>query len=182
MPYPPIYVLNAHQVQSSIKDTVFTKGSTACVQLSATTDTAMGSVWWEQVGVGAISNQLNAGIFCTDTNTTYIIHTLSRDSTCAGYLPSSDTVRVRFVDPNSISNQEQIHIRFYPNPSDNVLYVETDVSASLFFYNSIGQLVELNQVTRGKNSIPVYTLPRGVYHVVIQPAKGTTFHKSVVLY
>lgn len=160
----PIAVVNAHQVHTGVSDTVFVKGTTACIKLSAFTDTAMGSVWWEQVGAGTISNQLHAGVFCTDTNTTYIVHTLTHDSTCAGYLPSSDTVRVRFVEANSITQQEQVSMRLYPNPANEVLYVETNKPGVVQVFNGLGQLLKTTHVNQGFNHLQISDLPVGVYH------------------
>ncbi len=162
--FSPIYVVNAHQVHSYTTDTLLPIGSTACLNLSAYADTTYSRVWWEQVGVGLIDNQINAGTYCTDTNTTYIIHMLGQDSTCAGYLPSSDTVRVRFYDPNGITQPETATLlKIYPNPAANYITIAAEVKGTLTLHDDLGRLVVTKLIERGNASLSIEDLPSGVY-------------------
>jgi hypothetical protein len=162
--FSPIYVVNAHQIHSYTTDTLLPIGSTACLNLNAYSDTTYSRVWWEQVGVGLIDNQINAGTYCTDTNTTYIIHMLGQDSTCAGYLPSSDTVRVRFYDPNGITQPETATLlKIYPNPAANYITIAAEVKGTLTLHDDLGRLVVTKLIERGNASLSIEDLPSGVY-------------------
>jgi hypothetical protein len=160
----PIYVLNAHQVHSYTTDTLLPIGSTACLNLNGYADTTYNRVWWEQVGVGLLNNQLNAGTYCTDTNTTYIIHMLGQDSTCAGYLPSSDTVRVRFYDPNAVTQPETAALlKIYPNPAANYITITAEVKGTLTLHDGLGRLVVTKIIEPSNASLSIEDLPGGVY-------------------
>ena len=143
----PIYVVNAHQIHTYQQDTVLPIGSSACINLNAYADAAYDSVWWEQQGVGVISHQLNAGVHCVDSTTTFIVHIMGNDSTCAGYLPSSDTIHIKFYDPNSISEPlSKNSIQVSPNPAtDNInfkIYLSPEqAEAEIKIYNALGALV-----------------------------------------
>lgn len=160
----PISILNAHQIHSFATDTLLPIGSTACLNLNAYTDTTYQKVWWEQVGVGTIVSVPNAGMICTDSNATYIVHILGADSTCAGYLPSSDTVRVRFYDPNGITQLETAALlKIYPNPATNYVTITAEVKGTLMLHDGLGRLVVTKMVERGNNILNTEDLPSGVY-------------------
>ncbi len=160
----PISVLNAHQIHSYATDTLLPIGTTACLNLNAYADTTYSRVWWEQVGVGLIDNQLNAGTFCTDTNTTYIIHMVGKDSTCAGYLPSSDTVRIRFYDPNGVANvTSHSLLSIFPNPTNGTVTISTELNGSFELSDGLGRIVATKTIDRGNTTLSIEDLPSGVY-------------------
>jgi len=163
----PIYVVNAHELEAIEQDTLFYEKKQQCISLSATASASMDSVWWEQVGVGIISQQLNAGVVCVDSNTTFIVHGIGTDSTCAGYLPSSDTVRVRFYDPTSSQPEvvQKTMLNVYPNPAKDYFTIEAEQSGKFQLYNSLGQLVLTKAINQGSNiTLEVSVLSSGVYY------------------
>ncbi len=162
----PIYVVNAHELEAVAQDTLFYEKKQECISLSATESASMDSVWWEQVGVGVISQQLNAGVVCVDSNTTFIVHGIGTDSTCAGYLPSSDTVRVRFYDPTSSQPEfvQKSMFKVYPNPAKDYFTIEAEQSGTFELFNSLGQLVLTKEISKGSYAtLDVSGFGSGVY-------------------
>jgi len=142
----PIAIVNSNQIHTYQQDTLLPIGSSLCVNVNAYGDAGYDSVWWEQQGVGVISTQINAGVHCVDSNTTFIVHIMGSDSTCAGYLPSSDTIRVQFYDPNAINEIAKSIIEVYPNPAtENInfkIYLSPEqTGAEVKIYNAQGALV-----------------------------------------
>lgn len=163
----PIYVVNAHELEAVEQDSLFYEKKQQCISLSATASATMDSVWWEQVGVGIISQQLNAGVVCVDSNATFIVHGIGTDSTCAGYLPSSDTVRVRFYDPTSWQPEvvQKTMFKVYPNPAKDYFTIEAEQTGTFQLFNSLGQLVLTKEINQGSNTtLDVSGFSSGVYY------------------
>ena len=160
----PIYVVNAHQIHTYQQDTVLPIGSAVCINLNAYADAGYDSIWWEQQGVGVISHQINAGVHCVDSNTTFIVHSTGSDSTCAGYLPSSDTIRVKFYDPNNVNEINNTLIAIYPNPANSQLFIESNAAyiTEINIYNTTGSLVSQTKQPQSK-SVDISQLATGVY-------------------
>jgi hypothetical protein len=179
--FSPIEILNAHQIHSYTTDTLLPIGTTACVNLNGYVDTTYSRVWWEQVGVGLIDNQLNAGTYCTDTNTTYIIHALGQDSTCAGYLPSSDTVRVRFYDPNAVTQPETAALlKIYPNPAANYITITAEVKGKWQLTDALGRVVVEQEIEQGTTTIATEQLAAGVYYFVFTTSQQVQQYGKLV--
>lgn len=163
-----ISVVNANELEATAQDTLYMERKLECINLSATASASMDSVWWEQVGVGVISQQLNAGVVCVDSNATFIVHGLGADSTCAGYLPSSDTVRVRFYDLTSINSPptpKEGELKIYPNPAKDFFTIEAEESGIFQLYNQLGQMVLTKVIYKGSYStLDVSGFGRGVYY------------------
>ena len=123
-------------------------------------------VWWGQEGVGVISNQLNAGVYCVDSSTTFIVHIMGSDSTCAGYLPSSDTIRVKFYDPNGIEEIAKTEVKVYPNPANSKITVTVSAgqgAIQLTIYNTLGEAISTTPINEYAE-LSVTDLPNGVYY------------------
>lgn len=184
----PISVTNARQVEAITPDTTLPVGSSVCVNLQATATAAYNSVWWEQVGTGTISNQLNAGVHCVDTTTTFIVHIMGSDSTCAGYMPSSDTVRVKFYNPNGIGEISKAEIKIYPNPADdkfNFTYSVTKAgTVSFSIFDIAGKLVrhsDLGQKSAGayNAAAQIVDLAAGTYIVQLTTGSEMVYKKLI---
>jgi len=161
----PIYVVNAHELEATTPDTLYMDKKQQCINLSATASATMDSVWWEQVGVGIISHQLDAGVVCVDSNTTFIVHGIGTDSTCAGYLPSSDTVRIRFYDPTDVSSPSLNSVKVYPNPAKEYITIEAEESGTFELYNNLGQLLQIREISKTKpEAMRLHELSYGVYY------------------
>lgn len=161
----PIYVVNAYELAATTPDTLYMDKKQQCINLSATASATMDSVWWEQVGVGIISHQLDAGVVCVDSNTTFIVHGIGTDSTCAGYLPSSDTVRIRFYDPTDVSSPSLNSVKVYPNPAKEYITIEAEESGTFELYNNLGQLLQIREISKTKpEAMRLHELSYGVYY------------------
>lgn len=69
-------------------------------------------------------------------------------------------------------------IVLYPNPTNNILYIQKPVSIdvqNVTLFNALGQMVQESFSTE----INVQSLPKGVYGVVIKTSEGT-FHKKII--
>lgn len=176
----PIAVINAHQIHAYQQDTVLPIGSNICVNLNAYADAVYRNVWWEQEGVGVISNQLNAGVYCVDSSTTFIVHIMGSDSTCAGYLPSSDTLRVKFYDPNGVNEISNSLIAVYPNPASSQLFIESNTATitEINIYNTAGGLVSQTKQPVTK-IINISLLANGVYIAEIKTKEGSVKRRWV---
>lgn len=181
--FSPISVINAYQIHAYQQDTVLPIGNNACLNLNAYADAAYDSVWWEQVGIGTISNQLNAGVHCVDTTTTFIVHIMGSDSTCAGYMPSSDTVRVKFYNPNGIGEISKAEIKIYPNPAgkQSGFFVSANQSGKARLFNTMGQLISTFTIVPGSNQVSTSAFSNGVYQLVFELDNGEIVRDRVVL-
>jgi hypothetical protein len=63
--------------------------------------------------------------------------------------------------------KESIGIKIYPNPANNVLYVECETSGILKLYDLFGKLV-INQNINNKAEIDVSHLPGGFYNIRLE--------------
>jgi aminopeptidase N len=69
-------------------------------------------------------------------------------------------------------------IVLYPNPTNNVLYIQKPVSVdvqNVTLFNALGQMIQESFSTE----INVQSLPKGIYGVVIKTSEGT-FHKKII--
>jgi endonuclease I/chitodextrinase len=68
----------------------------------------------------------------------------------------------------------------FPNPTNgNTIYIKTTESSTLNIYNILGQIVKSATITRGKNSIDISNLSKGVFIVRMHSGR-TTFSKKLI--
>lgn len=83
----------------------------------------------------------------------------------------------------SITNKEIRNIKIYPNPANDMLYIEYGVDDDLEveIYNSLGQLERLDMKNvHGRVSLNVSSLSAGVYMVVLKSEGYTQSEKLVI--
>lgn len=80
--------------------------------------------------------------------------------------------------PTSISNINYNHFNIYPNPAENVVYVDGDFKINSFYkiYNFQGKLVQSGELT---NQINIEYLNEGLYHVQIEN-ENSVLHSTFV--
>jgi hypothetical protein len=80
-------------------------------------------------------------------------------------------VRNIYVDPCGVgvAENEIIHWTLYPNPAQDNLYVQTDLSKKCNFkiVNSLGQCVKMGQLGTF-NSVEIYHLSNGIYTFIVE--------------
>lgn len=77
-------------------------------------------------------------------------------------------------------NQQVVNYRVYPNPTDNVLYIETSEAnnlISLQLYDIQGKLVLKKQCNSQRNSIDIQYLASGTYMLHIKGEMGDKIFK-----
>jgi hypothetical protein len=82
------------------------------------------------------------------------------------------------VLPNGVSENSTPDLHVYPNPVQNILYVETEVSWIYEIYNSIGEKILHNQLINN-NFIDMSSLSKGVYFIRFSSAGKTICQKIV---
>ncbi len=71
-------------------------------------------------------------------------------------------------DKLNIRSNTQNEIKIYPNPAQNILYIEgLDFGSSIFVYNNLGKLVFSNSTNLKKESLSLDNLSKGHYYINI---------------
>ena len=89
--------------------------------------------------------------------------------------------QIYYSKPVSINTQEEAAIKFYPNPVDKLLIVETDHKADLQLINSLGTIRLSSALHQGVQVIDVSTLEAGAYilHIVDNDRKRNILQQLV---
>ena len=97
------------------------------------------------------------------------------------------TGSILLESPNSAINKEQItEISIFPNPTNQDLYITTDIDyrdLQMNLHNALGQLVRhryFDNFSRGTHSLPVAQLPSGIYYLSLSNATSQGVYKVVV--
>jgi hypothetical protein len=97
-------------------------------------------------------------------------------TTAAGCVQTVYTnVQIDSVGPtptkvNTISSAPTLHI--YPNPTNDILYIDIVYNASYRMLSIVGQEIKEGTLNGGHNSIPVQSLPPGIYMLEITSNDG----------
>ena len=75
-------------------------------------------------------------------------------------------------------NNHSVHL--YPNPANDILYIESESAVDYFIINSVGEQVLTNSLERGVNKVNVSGLMPGAYFVRIRTDEGTVNKKIQV--
>jgi Secretion system C-terminal sorting domain len=86
-----------------------------------------------------------------------------------------------YSKPLQISTQGEVAIKFYPNPVDKLLIVETDHKADMQLINSLGTIRLSSNLHQGVQVIDVSTLEPGAYilHIVDNDRKRNILQQLV---
>lgn len=80
-----------------------------------------------------------------------------------------------------ININEKFKLNFYPNPTSNIVSVESNEVGAYSIYNLSGNLVQSGDLLIGKNDLLVSNLPSGLYSISIVTKTGSTLYKIIVL-
>jgi hypothetical protein len=81
----------------------------------------------------------------------------------------------------AIGHKESYTISIWPNPATDLVNITSDVNATAFIYNLLGQLmVQDIELIEGKNTIPV-SLDPGLYSVVIVTSEGNKISDKLIV-
>ena len=81
------------------------------------------------------------------------------------------------VEETGVGENATVSVNVFPNPMNDILYIESDDVANVIIYNSVGQQVLF---VENKNEIDVASLNNGLYFVIISDGKGSSLVKKVV--
>jgi Secretion system C-terminal sorting domain len=79
-----------------------------------------------------------------------------------------------------VGRSSRNEVTMYPNPVENILYVDTDASLQVQIYDAYGVLV-LDQKQVSEGSIEVSSLPAGMYQVLVHDASGEVIQNQKLI-
>ena len=80
-----------------------------------------------------------------------------------------------------IAQSSAVEVKMYPNPAADKVVVEGENIVSVKMFNTLGQLVAMQETVSQKVVIPVSDYPKGSYVLRIQTADGQTTSRSLVI-
>ncbi len=85
------------------------------------------------------------------------------------------------VSTNSITNiSNDVSFIISPNPCENMLYINTDISGNVGVFNQLGQLTKSFNVVAVENTIAIDELPAGCYFIIFKSRSTMKSQKIIV--
>lgn len=142
-------------------------------------------------GYNAIMTSTDAGISWKKTilpsnvSSSGTLH-LSNDSmawlggiTGVGFDAALYKVQLTPTKTGSVNKQTSVEFHFYPNPTQDRLYIDASQNGQLSLLNSEGQLILSTPLSELTNGLDLSALPNGVYMLQFE-TEGQVIHKKVV--
>ena len=92
---------------------------------------------------------------------------------------NSSTVTVTVDACTGIAKNNYNSVQVYPNPSSGIFNIQTEGTASLMVYNSLGQIV-VEKSFNGTTTIDLTSVNSGVYFVRVTSSNGTVINKQLI--
>lgn len=110
----------------------------------------------------------------------------SEASSFFSYAPQQNVVFATTNCALGIETSELYSLKLYPNPAENLLYLETDkllINKQIYLYNMLGQLIDskTTQLSDNLNSINISSLPKGSYIINVITDDGKISKKFTKL-
>jgi hypothetical protein len=120
----------------------------------------------------------NHGIQFTTTTVPYVTYTKGAGtdtitakvvSTSYGCYDSTTSAgHIITADPTGISRYSSATCTIYPNPANDILHIDGVISASHYYLSTIvGTIIQQGPLHQGNNSIPIRSLPTGMYIIEV---------------
>jgi hypothetical protein len=161
---------------SAYKDSLF------CVSGSVSGNITADSVSWMIQGTApyTISDSTNDSLCLSvdDVDNAFVI--CYRAYYCDTFVEACDTVRVDVV--TSVSNTgafKDLQVAIYPNPADQVAYVQVNRAGELRIINSLGQVLITRRLEPGVTALPIASLQKGMYIVEFRASEGAVHLRFV---
>jgi hypothetical protein len=106
--------------------------------------------------------------------------TFSYSITAGSSAASTTQVRVDVYDPTGFNTLTEANVAVYPNPSQNVLFVEVDATEATkaVITDLVGRTVAVENVTANKTAINTSSIATGVYVISLVDNNGRTRFSS----
>jgi hypothetical protein len=125
-----------------------------------------------------IANAAGITVTVGVTSQTYIV----KQDICGNTKYDTVAVYASAVGMVSLSGVEDWGVRVYPNPANDLLYVEVShASTPLSVTNALGQLIIEEELVQNKKEIDVSKLPNGIYFLKVKYKNGTELNKKFVI-
>lgn len=111
-------------------------------------------------------NDNQSGFLSSGTYYYKVCAYINAEESCSGI------TQVTIGEISGIAESSANTLRIYPNPAQNVLYIETGNTTELSIFNTFGAIVKTQTLNRGTNPLNVNSLAGGIYFV--RTAKGAT--------
>ncbi|UPT70465.1 MAG: T9SS type A sorting domain-containing protein [Flavobacterium sp. JAD_PAG50586_2] len=90
----------------------------------------------------------------------------------------TNTAATTFVETLSVDDFESDKVSVYPNPTNGILNIVSNVSiATIEIYNQLGQLV---LSAKGASAVDVSSLSQGIYLLTLKEVSGAIFTKRII--
>jgi hypothetical protein len=83
---------------------------------------------------------------------------------------SEPLCKLVYEGPTSIEETKEVNVFLYPNPAQDEIRIQSDVSIvgeEYYIYNSLGGLVDSNKITSDNMSLNIIDFPTGIYYFVV---------------
>jgi hypothetical protein len=165
---------NTNTAKNTAKVVAVTANDIECYGRTLTVTSAVNSVKGGTVSVSGTS------ITYTPANNFTGNDTFSYSITAAGSAASTTQVRVDVYDPAGFNTLTEANVAVYPNPSQNVLFVEIDATEATkaVITDLVGRTVAVETVTANKTAINTSSIATGVYVISLVDNNGRTRFSS----
>ncbi len=93
----------------------------------------------------------------------------------------TNTTETTFVETLAIDDISTITIEIYPNPTSDILYIQSDQSLEkLTVYNSLGQTIQIVELQGTNSQIDMNSLDTGIYFISLQTFSGVSEYKQII--
>jgi hypothetical protein len=86
------------------------------------------------------------------------------------------------VTPNILTPSSSINIKLFPNPAQNEVNLVTDISGgSIEIYDLLGQIIFIQNLSYGGNTLKIQDLPNGVYTYKVKAENLTVKSDKIII-
>lgn len=103
--------------------------------------------------------------------------------TCTpGFQPYDyDTVYFTVSQATGMDDPEKNSISVYPNPAQEILFVNVKEKGEMEMLDELGKDICKMNLSPGENSIPLKTLPDGIYFIIVHQGDGTVKKEKITI-
>ena len=88
------------------------------------------------------------------------------------------TMKVFDANEMSVIEKEDVSLKLYPNPAQDVLNIESTATVEVTLVDLLGHVVKTQLLSSGNNSVDIESLEKGLYLVKIDGTTSRSFVKN----